>query len=91
MGRLPLEVDLIAMTDRIRAVEITFRVEPCAETGGYVARWDDPKGGGITTQGDTLAELQSMVADAVSGYFDGAGAPARVKLHFVQDPIIAVA
>ena len=38
--------------------EITFRVEACAETGGFVARWDDPAGGGITTQGDSLAELR---------------------------------
>jgi predicted RNase H-like HicB family nuclease len=75
----------------VQSVEITFRVEPCAETGGYVARWDDPAGGGITTQGDSLAELQSMVSDAVSGYFADAKAPDRVRLHFVQDPIIAVA
>ena len=72
-------------------MEITFRVESCTETGGYVARWDDPKGGGITTQGDTLAELQSMVADAVSGYFEQGRTPARVRLHFVEDPVFAVA
>lgn len=72
-------------------MEITFSVEPCAETGGFVARWDDPAGGGITTQGDTLAELQSMVSDAVSGYFDEGKAPARVRLHFVHDPVFAVA
>lgn len=73
------------------AVEITFAVEPCAETGGFVARWDDPSGGGITTQGDTLAELQSMVSDAVSGYFDEGKAPTRVRLHFMHDPVFAVA
>ena len=72
-------------------MEITFSVEPCAETGGFVARWDDPAGGGITTQGDTLAELQSMVSDAVEGYFDEGKAPVRVRLHFVHDPVFAVA
>ena len=72
-------------------MEITFSVEPCAETGGFVARWDDPAGGGITTQGDTLAELQSMVSDAVGGYFDEGKAPVRVRLHFVHDPVFAVA
>lgn len=72
-------------------VEITFKVEPCTETGGFVARWDDPRGGGITTQGDTLAELQGMVADAVGGYFEAGEAPARVRLHFEQDPVVAVA
>ncbi len=42
--------------------EITFTVEPCLESGGYVARWDDPMGrGGITTQGDSLT-------DAVQGF-----------------------
>jgi predicted RNase H-like HicB family nuclease len=51
--------------------EITFTVEACAETGGFVARWDDERGRGrITTQGDTLAELHTMIADAVSGYFE---------------------
>jgi hypothetical protein len=24
--------------------EITFQLGPCAETGGYVARWDAPHG-----------------------------------------------
>ena len=52
--------------------EIIFSIEPCRETGGYVARWDAPDGGGITTQGDSFADLEAMVADAVDGYF-GAG------------------
>ena len=56
-----------------------------------MARWDDPAGGGITTQGDTLAELQNMISDAVGGYFDEGKAPARVRLHFVHDPVFAVA
>ena len=62
--------------------EITFRVETCSETGGFVARWDDPQGGGITTQGDTLAELHAMVADAVKGYFEPGEHPWQVRLHF---------
>ncbi len=49
--------------------EITFSVEPCPETGGFVARWDDAPGrGGITTQADSLTELHEMIADAVNGY-----------------------
>ena len=48
--------------------EITLTIAPCAETGGYVARWDDAPGkGGITTQGDSFAELEAMIADAVNG------------------------
>jgi predicted RNase H-like HicB family nuclease len=71
--------------------DIAFRVETCPETGGFVARWDDPKGGGITTQGDTLAELHAMVADAVKGYFEPGEHPRHVRLHFVDDPIVALA
>lgn len=72
-------------------MELVLTVTPCAETGGFVARWDDPAGGGICTQGDTLAELQGMVTDAVRGYFEGAALPSAVRLHFVQDPVLAVA
>ena len=40
---------------------ITFQIERSPETGGYVARWNDaPEAGGITTQGETLDELQRM-------------------------------
>ena len=72
--------------------EITFIVEPCPETGGYVARWDDAPGkGGITTQGDSLPELHAMIADAVHGYFEPAQRPQCVRLHFVEDPVFALA
>jgi predicted RNase H-like HicB family nuclease len=72
--------------------EITFNVEPCAETEGFVARWDDAPGrGGITTQGDSFGELQAMIADAVSGYFEASHRPQRVRLHFTQDPVLAIA
>jgi predicted RNase H-like HicB family nuclease len=55
-------------------LEITFQVESCAETGGYVARWDGAPGtGGITTQGETIDELQAMIADAVGAYFECSG------------------
>lgn len=58
--------------------EITFTVEFCHESGGYVARWDHPLGhGGITTQGDSLTELQDMVAAAVLGYFEPGEMPQR--------------
>ena len=72
-------------------MELVFTVTPCAVTGGFVARWNNPAGGGICTQGDTLAELEGMVTDAVRGYFDGATFPTAVRLHFVQDPLLAVA
>jgi len=68
--------------------EITFQVAPCPETGGYVARWDDLTGGGITTQGDSLEELTRMVSDAVMGYFEPDQHPRRVRLHFEEDPAL---
>ncbi len=72
--------------------EITFIIEPCTESGGYVARWDDPLGrGGITTQGDSLNELQTMIADAVGGFFEPNETPMRVKMHFAKDPVLQVA
>ncbi|MDB6073756.1 MAG: 2-oxoisovalerate dehydrogenase [Verrucomicrobiaceae bacterium] len=70
--------------------ELVFTVTACQETGGYVARWDDPAGGGITTQGDTMDEVASMVKDAMQGYFDEKSMPARARLHFVEDPVLAV-
>ena len=73
------------------ADEIIFTVDSCAETGGYIARWDAPGGGGITTQGDSFAELDAMITDAVGGYFDPKQRPRSVRLHFVQDPVLAVA
>ena len=71
--------------------EITFNIEPCSESGGFVARWDAPGGGGITTQGETLSELNSMIADAIDGYFEPGLRPLKVRLHFIEDPLLAVA
>ena len=70
---------------------LTFDVTMCPETGGYVARWDDPIGGGIMTQGDSFAELDAMVRDAVEGCFADRVRPAAERLHFVEDPVLAVA
>jgi len=74
-----------------KVAEIIFHVEPCAETGGYIARWDAPEGGGITTQGDSFGELDAMITDAVEGYFEPDQRPKQVRLHFSQDPVLAVA
>jgi hypothetical protein len=67
--------------------EITFTVERDEEGACFVASWDDPSGkGGITTEGRGLGELQEMILDAATGYFQAAGvaAPSRVRLHFVK-------
>jgi predicted RNase H-like HicB family nuclease len=66
---------------------IVFRVQACSETSGYVARWDDPQGGGIKTRGETVAELHWNIAGAVKGYFKPGEHPQQVQLRFVDDPI----
>ena len=70
---------------------LTLQITPYPETGGYVARWDDPDGGGITTQGDSFPEIEHMVLDAIKGYYFDRPRPSRVRLHFVEDPVLAVA
>ena len=72
-------------------MQIRFDVSPCQETGGYVARWDDPQGGGICTQGDSISDLETMVRDAVEGYFTGRERPRCIQLHFIEDPLLGLA
>ena len=68
--------------------EITFQVQRDDDSGWLVASWDAPQGGGITTQGKDLRELQEQITDAVACHFDGEPAPRRIRLHFVSDPIL---
>ena len=50
--------------------EITLTVERDGESGWLVASWDAPdNGGGITTQGKDLSELQANVREAVCCHF----------------------
>lgn len=67
-------------------MQITFELTPCEESGGYIARWDDPAGGGICTQCDSFADLDKTVRDAVAGYFADREKPVCIRLHFVRDP-----
>jgi len=70
--------------------EILFTVT-AGESGNFSASWDDPRGGGISTQGDDLTHLQTMIRDAVLCHFDEGEIPARVRLHFTEDPALAFA
>ena len=72
-------------------MDLRFEVSTCPETGGFVARWDDPAGGGICTQGETMTELEAMVRDAIGGYFAEREKPRRVSLHFLEDPQLVLA
>jgi hypothetical protein len=68
--------------------EILFQVGTCEDSGLLVASWDDPQGGGITTQGRDLRDLQEQTADAVSCHF-GAALPKRIRFHFIADPVLS--
>jgi len=68
--------------------EIVFQVE-VDEDGTLTASWDQPsEGGGITTQGKDLRELQEQVTDAVRCHFDPAAVPRKIRLHFSADPVL---
>jgi len=66
--------------------EIVFQVE--MSDGLLVASWDSPEGGGITTQGKDLRDLQEQVTDAVRCHFDVGTVPRKIRLHFVEDPVL---
>ena len=62
--------------------EIVFQIE--ASGGVLIASWDAPGGGGITTEGKDLRELQQQVTDAVRCHFEQGEIPHRIRLHFVE-------
>ena len=72
--------------------ETTFNVERDEESGWLTASWDAPRGqGGITTQGKDLRELEQNVREAVRCHFENGTLPARIRLHFINDPVLATA
>ena len=72
--------------------EITLTVERDADSGWYVASWDDVSGrGGISTQGQDLQTLEENVREAVSCHFDRTRRPRSIRLHFVADPVLTFA
>ena len=70
--------------------EVTFIVSPCRETGGFVARWDDAPGKGGIHTGGFFRGVGNDDADSVKGYFDPTVRPERVRLHFAEDPVVAL-
>ncbi len=62
--------------------EITLQVRRDEESGWLVASWDDPEGGGITTQGQDLRDLQQQIMEAVAVHFDDGTAPHGIRIHF---------
>ncbi len=66
--------------------EIVFVAEEAPE-GGYTAR---ALGYSIFTEAESLDELHAAVRDAVHCHFDEGARPQLIRLHFVQDRLIAV-
>ena len=65
--------------------EILFLVEQAPE-GGYTAR---ALGESIFTEADTLPELRTRVQDAVHCHFDEGVMPKVIRLHIVQEEVLA--
>ena len=72
-------------------MDLAFHIERDEETGVFVASWDDPDGGGITTQAETLAQLAEAIKESVRCHFAGRLAPREVTLHFERDPVLQMA
>jgi hypothetical protein len=62
--------------------EIVFVVEKDAEGRGFSASWDAPEGGGITTEGRALSELETNIIEAVRLYFDTGLFPMGIRFRF---------
>ena len=65
--------------------EIIFSVQESPE-GGYEAR---ALGFSIFSQAESLAELKSMIRDAVACHFSPEEKPAVIRLHMVKDEVIS--
>jgi len=66
--------------------EIVFQITQEAD-GGYTAECLTED---IFTEGDTWAELQKNVVDAVTGFYFDREKPRKVRLHLVKDELLAV-
>lgn len=72
-------------------MKLFFTVERDEETGAFTASWDDPNGGGITTQALTFPELSNAINEAVRCHFIDRAAPTVATLHFQSDPELVLA
>ena len=70
---------------------LAFKIERDVEAGVLVASWDDPEGGGITTQANNLTELTEAIKESVRCHFAGRSVPGEVSLHFESDPVLQLA
>ena len=67
--------------------EIVFEITEDDADGGFIA---NALGHSIVTEADTWEELRANVREAVLCHFDEGKTPAVIRLHRVQDELIAV-
>ncbi len=65
--------------------EVVFLVQVAPE-GGYTAR---ALGESIFTEADSLEALRKAVQEAVHAHFDDGASPKLIRLHIVQDEVLA--
>ncbi len=70
------------------ATEIIFEVQEDETEGGFVAT---ALGHSIVTHAETWDELRARVREAVLCHFDEGEAPRVIRLHRVQDELLALA
>jgi predicted RNase H-like HicB family nuclease len=68
--------------------EIVFEITKDDPDGGFIA---SALGHSIVTEADTWEELRANLREAVLCHFDEGKAPGVIRLHRVQDELIAVA
>ncbi len=66
--------------------ELVFLVEE-SQDGGYYARAVNHS---VVTQGDTIAELKTMISDAVRCHFDEAEMPDLIHMHVTREETFAL-
>jgi hypothetical protein len=72
-------------------MKLEFTVERGTKPGVLIASWDDPKGGGITTQAKGIPKLVEAIQEAVRCHFTGRTSPKRAALRFTETPEMELA
>jgi predicted RNase H-like HicB family nuclease len=70
---------------------LEFKIEQDEDSDLFVASWNDPGGGGITTQAKTLAELHDAIRESILCHFADRPHPREIALHFENDPVLQIA
>jgi len=82
---------VFSLLQELHVIRVQFEIEQDEDADMFVASWDDPAGGGITTQARSLPELYSAIQESVRSHFADRTAPREVTLHFKNDPILQLA